>query len=275
MSGSFGSAFANVDQSSDPKQLTAFLAALQAVPCVAESKRASIALLGLIPGAAALDVGCGLGDDVATMAEIVGGDGAAVGVDCSEKLIAEARRASGAGAHEATFVVADATSLPFDDGRFDACRADRTIQHIPDADVAVAEMARVTRPGGTVVISEMLTGLDLDGEVDETTAAVLGRLWSGQERRGWIAGFLPLLMSRAGFGEVSMHRDSAQLSSFEEAALVLNLGALSAAAVAGEALSATAAERWLTGLRERFRAGRATLHLEFLHVKASKHTDDG
>ena len=78
-------------------------------------------------------------------------------------LIAEARRTPAARERGATFVVADATALPFADGRFDACRADRTIQHIPDADVAVAEMARVTRPGGTVVISEMLTGLDLDG----------------------------------------------------------------------------------------------------------------
>ena len=104
---------------------------------------------------------------------------------------------------------------------------------------------------------------------------MLGRLWTGPERRGWIAGFLPLLLTRAGFGDVSMHRDSAQLSSFEEAALLLNLDALCAAAVREEALSADAAREWLAGLRERFRAGRATLQLEFLHVKASKHTDVG
>lgn len=275
MSGSFGSAFVNVDGSSDPEQLVGFLAALHAVPCVAESKRASIALLGLGPGDAALDVGCGAGNDVATLAGIVGADGTVMGADRSEMLIAEARRTPAAREPGVTFVVADATALPFAGGRFDACRADRTIQHVPDADVAVAEMARVTRPGGTVVISEMLTGLDLDDEPDEPTRAVLGQLWTREERRGWIVGFLPLLLTRAGFGEVSLHRDSAQLSSFEEAALVLNLHALSTAAVMAETLSATAADQWLAGMRERFRAGRATLHLEFLHVKASKDTDGG
>ncbi len=275
MSGSFGSAFANVDESGDPEQLCAFLAAVEAVPCVAEAKRASIALLGLGPGDSALDVGCGTGGDVGTLAGLVGAGGVAAGVDRSEMLIAQALRTPAARELGATFVVADATALPFDAGQFDGCRADRTIQHIPHADVAVVEMARVTRPGGTVVISEMLTSLDLDAEPGEVTRTVLGRLWSGSERRGWIAGFLPLLLSRAGCADVVMHRDSAQVGSFEEASLLLNLDALCAAAVREEALSADAARKWLSGLRERFDAGRATLQSEFLHVKASKHTDVG
>jgi predicted metal-dependent HD superfamily phosphohydrolase len=87
--------------------------------------------------------------------------------------------------------------------------------------------------------------------------------------------FLPLLLSRAGFGEVTIHRDSAQLSSFEDAALLLNLDALCARAVNQKALSAEAAREWLAELRERFRAGRATLQSEFLHVKACKHTGAG
>jgi ubiquinone/menaquinone biosynthesis C-methylase UbiE len=275
VSGSFGSGFVNVDGSSDPERLRAFLAAVEAVPSVACAKRNSLDLLDVGAGDSVLDVGCGTGEDVATLAGVVGPEGRVAGVDKSEVLIAQARRAAGGHEHNVTFAAADATALPFGDGEFDACRSDRTIQHIQDADVAVAEMARVTRPGGIVVISEMLTALDLDGDPDETTRIVLGRLWSGSERRGWISGFLPLLLTRAGLGDVTIHREAAEVSSFDEAALLLNLEELCAGAVNEGQLDENTARAWLAGMRERFGAGRATLRSEFLHVKASKHTDAG
>jgi ubiquinone/menaquinone biosynthesis C-methylase UbiE len=88
-----------------------------------------------------LDVGAGAGDDLRALAELVSPGGRVVGVDLNPTS-AEVQRA-------------DACALPFADGTFDACRCDRTLQHVADPQKALAEMVRVTKPGGTVVVSEV------------------------------------------------------------------------------------------------------------------------
>ena len=52
------------------------------------------------------------------------------------------------------FVVGDAHALEFQPATFDAARAARTLQHLKDARRALAELARVVRPGGRVVLPE-------------------------------------------------------------------------------------------------------------------------
>jgi SAM-dependent methyltransferase len=92
-----------------------------------------------------LDVGCGTG---AVTAAIVASAGPAevVGVDPSEGFLAYARRNS----PNATFQVGSATELPFVDGRFDVAVSGLVLNFVPDPAQAAAEMARVTRSGGTV-----------------------------------------------------------------------------------------------------------------------------
>src|SRR5260370_36594395 len=48
-------------------------------------------------------------------------------------------------------LVCDAAELPFPEMRFDGCRADRTLQHLQNPELAVAEMVRVTKVGGRVI----------------------------------------------------------------------------------------------------------------------------
>ena len=69
---------------------------------------------------------------------------------------------------------ADATSLPFDEGFFDSCRSERVFQHLLNTVLALREMTRVTKIGGTVVVLDTDWGtLSLDtGEVD-----IERRLW--------------------------------------------------------------------------------------------------
>lgn len=123
---------------------------------VAHGKRLSYARMQLSPGAAALDVGCGPGTDTLPLAEIVGPGGRVEGIDHDAAMVAEAeRRAAAAGV--SPFVrhrQGDAYALPCGDASFDAVRSERLFLHLDCPERALAEMARVTRPGGRVVVMD-------------------------------------------------------------------------------------------------------------------------
>ena len=118
------------------------------------SKLRTYELMELQEGHRVLDLGCGPASDTIALAGIVGETGRVVGVDADAEMVAEANeRASAAElAGRVTHDHADAASLPFDDDSFDACRSERVFQHLPDPTAALAELIRVTRPGGRIVV---------------------------------------------------------------------------------------------------------------------------
>jgi ubiquinone/menaquinone biosynthesis C-methylase UbiE len=117
-------------------------------------KHKSIDMLRLRHGASVLDVGCGLGRDAEAILEKVGAAGLVVGIDASHELIAKAIERTQARSPRPEFRVGDAMALEFADDTFDACRVDRVLQHLHDPARAVAEMARVTKPGGRLCAHE-------------------------------------------------------------------------------------------------------------------------
>jgi demethylmenaquinone methyltransferase / 2-methoxy-6-polyprenyl-1,4-benzoquinol methylase len=110
----------------------------------------------LRPGDAALDVCCGTGDLALELATRVTPGGSIVGCDFSEPMLDLAReKAAGRGASGLRFEWADALSLPYGEGRFDAATVGFGVRNLSDLDRGLLEMARVLRPGGRLVILEI------------------------------------------------------------------------------------------------------------------------
>src|SRR5436190_1988142 len=84
--------FSSVDRSSDPAAHIGYLDAASALESTAAYKQRMLQLLAPQPGLRVLNVGCGTGEDVRGLAELVMPGGWAVGVDSSETMVAEARR---------------------------------------------------------------------------------------------------------------------------------------------------------------------------------------
>jgi SAM-dependent methyltransferase len=118
-----------------------------------------------------LDVACGAGHAAEQVAPHVR---QVVGVDLTPELLAlGARRMEDAGLTNVLFQEGDATSLPFVDASFDLVFCRTAVHHFTDPAVVVAEMARVTRPGGRVAVADLVV---LDAEARETYDALHRRI---------------------------------------------------------------------------------------------------
>jgi ubiquinone/menaquinone biosynthesis C-methylase UbiE len=100
-----------------------------------------------------LDVGCGSGHFTQWFAEVVGPGGYVTGLDASQVLLDEARRRARGLGLPLEYMRGDAHRLPFPDGTFDRCYASLVLEHLEDPARALAELVRVTRQGGRVIVS--------------------------------------------------------------------------------------------------------------------------
>jgi ubiquinone/menaquinone biosynthesis C-methylase UbiE len=101
-----------------------------------------------------LDVGCGTGALAYALAPHVG---EVVGVDSSEAYVAAAAEAA---PENCTFAVADAEALPFPYGDFDLVGCLRLLHHVRRPELVVSELARVTAPGGRILLADQLGDID-------------------------------------------------------------------------------------------------------------------
>jgi SAM-dependent methyltransferase len=104
----------------------------------------------------ALDVGAGTGTLAFALAPLVR---EVVGVDLVPEMLEHARRAA-ADYPNASFVEGDALALPFADGEFDLVVTSRTLHHLLRPEIAIAEMARVARIGGRLLVTDQITSVD-------------------------------------------------------------------------------------------------------------------
>lgn len=160
---------------------------------------------GVGAGCALLDVCCGPG----AVAEAAAARGADVrGVDLTESFVAIARRR----VPGARFEAGDAEALPFPDAAFDAAVCGYGVIHLPRPAAALAEMARVLRPGGRAAVSvwagpEPGTGLGVAVSAIRAHADLSAPLPHGPDFFQFSApGALASALAGAGFADVSVSR---------------------------------------------------------------------
>jgi ubiquinone/menaquinone biosynthesis C-methylase UbiE len=116
--------------------------------------------LQLQPGDRVLDVGCGPGRLAIVFAERVAPTGSVDGIDAAAEMINRASSQAQGRRVPATFQVAFAQDLPFPNATFDAVACTLALHHVAEDDqpAAVAEMYRVLKPNGRLLIAEFHKG---------------------------------------------------------------------------------------------------------------------
>lgn len=201
-----------------------------------------------------LDVGCGTGGAVRALAKRVGDVGRVVGIDSSATMIAEARRRTAGSSLPVEFCHADAHQLPFADNSFDGAYSLHVFEIVGEPRRALAEVARVTRPGGRILVNgpDMDTWA-IDSSDREVTRKILHYVCD-YETNGWIGRQLPALCGELGLADVSVVPAPVVVNEF---GLLYDfcLRHFVERAVRAGAVSAEEASGWLDDLRQRDRKG--------------------
>lgn len=160
---------------------------------------APIEAAALQPGETIVDLGSGAGLDIFLAADQVGPNGRAIGVDMTPEMIAKARANAGRlGAANVEFRLGEIEHLPLPDACADVLVSNCVINLLPDKRPAFSEAFRVLRPGGRLVVSDIVSAAPLPDELKTP------ELWSA-----CLAGALPEadylgLIAGAGFTSVEV-----------------------------------------------------------------------
>jgi SAM-dependent methyltransferase len=160
---------------------------------------APIEAAALRPGETVVDLGSGAGLDIFLAADRIGPDGRAIGVDMTPEMIARARaNAARLAVGNAEFRLGEIEHLPIADGTADVVISNCVINLLPDKRPAFAEAFRVLRPGGRLVVSDIVAAQVLPAwfrTAEQWTACLAGAI-PEQEYAAAIAG--------AGFTEIEV-----------------------------------------------------------------------
>ncbi len=118
-------------------------------------RKATFEALDVAAGQHILDLGCGGGHLLRDLALSVGSEGQAIGLDPSEQQIKAAQELC-QDLDNVKFSRDSATELSFEDNTFHGVASIQVLEYIPDVDAALAEVHRVTRPGGSLAAVSVL-----------------------------------------------------------------------------------------------------------------------
>ena len=260
--------FRDVDSVQDPGAYAAFLDQFAASFC--EMIATGLDLLRLEAGASVFDLGCGHGAAFPALASRVGPAGRVVGLDVSRTLLAAAEKRFGQSGLPVRFHLGDAHALPFAGGTFEAARADRVLLFLRDPAVALAELVRVTKPGGRVVVSEADLETAAVDAADAGATRELLAVMADQLPNGRIGRRLRAMFIDAGLDDVGLRLFPIQSTSFAEWNSRVGAVAALQRAVSLGRVTESAAAAWSEDLRNRDAAGRFLATGTFFMVSGTK-----
>jgi arsenite methyltransferase len=162
------------------------------------------ALADLKVGETVLDLGSGAGIDVFLAAHKVGERGRVIGVDMTEDMVLKGRLlAEQDGYTNVEFHLGDAEHLPVDAATLDVVISNCVINLTPDKLASFKEVHRVLKPGGRILIADLVTGGELPPEVRASAAAWADCLAGAMEKEAYLE-----TIYRAGFSEVAVVSES-------------------------------------------------------------------
>jgi len=196
--------------------------------------------LELGSGETVLDLGSGGGLDAFLAAKAVGPSGRVIGVDMTPQLLERARANAGKGGYaNVEFREGRLERLPVEDASVDAVTSNCVINLVPDKAAVFREIARVLKPGGRMVISDVVLDGRLPAAVEKDLLAYVGCVAGAEPREAYFG-----LLRAAGLGEIEVLRDVdslmtwAEMAPAEAQALADRTG-VSPAEVAGKVRSVT------------------------------------
>lgn len=159
-----------------------------------------VAIASLREGETVLDLGSGAGFDCFLAAARVGSSGRVIGVDMTPEMVAKAQENARKGNYANTeFRLGEIESLPVDDACVDVIISNCVINLSPDKPKVFREAFRVLKPGGRVMVSDIVLGAELPEFLRNSIGAYVGCLSGAVLKHEYLAG-----IEAAGFGNVQV-----------------------------------------------------------------------
>ncbi len=170
--------------------------------------------LELQSGETVLDLGSGAGLDAFLAAKAVGPSGRVIGVDMTPQMLERARSNARRGGYtNVEFREGRLERLPVEEASVDAVTSNCVINLVPDKAAVFREIARVLKPGGRMVVSDIVLDGKLPEAIEKDLLAYVGCVAGAAQRETYFG-----LLRAAGLGEVEVLRDVDALMTWAETA---------------------------------------------------------